>query len=218
MEELDVILTSECEGKYECALIDEEGNEKHKFTIEFSYEDLEETFDYIIDIGELTQNALEEYLKEEIIGLIIEKCREFDECVNYHNLSIYDNLAAGVIVSRLSTWIEQRVYDYFNSIYGLSNEQLEEMKKFYNEGIDLNLAIERTEKTSIFGSKMLSAEEMKNIRVSKEKEWINMKKNNNSNNFKDSLKVDGVTIPKDEEKDNERNINIKTERENLKEK
>jgi hypothetical protein len=88
-----------------------------------------------------------------------------------------------------------------------------EMKKLYNEGIDLNLAIKRTEKTSILGSEMLSAEEMKNIRIAIEKEWINMRQNNNSNEFKESLRVDRITIPKDEEKDKGTNISIQTERE-----
>ncbi len=33
MEELYVELINESNGEYECALYDEEGNEKHKFTI-----------------------------------------------------------------------------------------------------------------------------------------------------------------------------------------
>lgn len=100
-----------------------------------------------------------------------------------------------------------------NNVYSLNKEQLEEMKKFYDEGIDLNLAIKRSDKTSVLGSEMVSAEEMKEIRISKEKEWINMRNNNDSNDFKASLKVDGASMPKEEQKDNRGNINISTERE-----
>lgn len=210
MEKLYVELINESEGEYECALYDEEGNEKHKFTIELSHEDLQDMTEDIIFRDQITQDALYRDLKEAIVGLIIEKCEEFSESINYYDLSRYDNMAAGDIVSSLSGWIEQRVYDYLNNIYSLNNEQLEEMKKFYNEGIDLNLAIKRSDKTSVLGSKMLSAKEMKEIRISKEKEWIKMR---NNNDFKDSLKVDGVSMPKEEQKDNKENINIPTERE-----
>ena len=129
--------------------------------------------------------------------LITEKCEEFSEYINYEKLSWADNMAAGDIASSLSKWIEQRLYDYLNDIYSLNNEQLEEMKKFYKEGIDLNLVIKRREKTFVLESEILSAEEMKNIRISKEKEWINMRNNNNCNDFKASLKVEGVSMPKE---------------------
>lgn len=213
MEELYVELINESEGQYECALYDEEGNEKHKFTIELSHEDLQDMTEDIIFREKITRDALYRDLKEAIIGLIIENCEEFGEAINYHNLSRYDNMAAGDIASSLSGWIEQRVYDYLNDIYSLNNEQLEEMKKFYDEGIDLNLVIKRSDKTSVLGSEMLSSEEMKEIRISKEKEWINMRNNNTSNGFKASLKVDDVSMPKEEQKDNRGNIEIPTERE-----
>lgn len=213
MEKLDVELISESKGKYKCALFDEEGNEKYKFTIELSYEDLQDMTEDIIFRDKITQDALYRDLKESIIGLITEKCEEFSEYINYEKLSWADNMAAGDIASSLSKWIEQRVYDYLNDIYSLNNEQLEEMKKFYKEGIDLNLAIKRNKKTSVLGSEMLSAEEMKKIRISKESEWINMRNNNTSNDFKASLNFDGVSVPKEKQKDNKENINIPTERE-----
>jgi hypothetical protein len=213
MEELYVELVSESEGKYECALVDEDGNEKNKFTIELSQGVLQDMTEDIIFRDKITQDTLYMDLKEAIMALIIEKCEEFNESINYDDLSHYDNMAAGDIASSLSGWIEQRVYDYLNNIYNLNNEQLEEMKKFYAEGIDLNLAIKRSDKTSVLGSEMLNAEEMKNIRISKEKEWLNMRRNNASNKFKDSLKVDVVIESKEEQKDNRGNINIPTERE-----
>ena len=175
--------------------MDEGGNEKYKFTIKLSHEDLQDMTEGIIYRDKITRNALYRELKEEIIGLISEKCREFNEDINYEDLSRYDNMAAGDIVSSLSGWIEQRVYDYFNSIYDLNEEQLQEMKKFYKEGIDLNLAIKRNEKTSILGSKMLTAKEMEKIRISKEREWTNNREK--KNNYKDSLKFDGVIMPKE---------------------
>lgn len=211
MEELDVELISKSEGKYECALFDEEGNEKYKFTIELSDEDLQDMTDDIIYRDKITQDALYRDLKKSIIELITEKCEEFSEYINYEKLSWADNMAAGDIASSLSKWIEQRVYDYLNDIYSLNNEQLEEMKKFYKEGIDLNLAIKRSKKNFVLGSEMLSAEEMKDIRISIEKEWINMRKNNDNNDFKASLNVDGVSMPKEEQKDNKGNTNISTE-------
>lgn len=213
MDELDVELIRESEGEYECALYDEEGNEKHKFTIELSYEDLQDMTEDIIFRDKITQDALYRDLKKSIIGLITEECEEFSEYINYEKLSWADNMAAGDIASSLSKWIEQRVYDYLNDIYSLNNEQLEEMKKFYKEGIDLNLVIKRSDKTSVLGSEMVSAEEMKEIRISKEKEWINMRNNNDSNDFKASLKVDGASMPKEEQKDNKGNTSISTERE-----
>ena len=195
MKKLYVELVNETEGEYECALMDEGGNEKYKFTIKLSHEDLQDMTEGIIYRDKITRNALYRELKEEIIGLISEKCREFNEDINYEDLSRYDNMAAGDIVSSLSGWIEQRVYDYFNSIYDLNEEQLQEMKKFYKEGIDLNLAIKRNEKTSILGSKMLTAKEMEKIRISKEREWTNNREK--KNNYKDSLKFDGVIMPKE---------------------
>lgn len=213
MEELYVELINESEGEYECALYDEEGNEKHRFTIELSHEDLQDMTEDIIFRDKITRDALYRDLKEAIVGLIIEKCEKFSEYINYEDLSRYDNMAAGDIASSLSNWVEQRVYNYLNNVYGLNKEQLEEIKKFYDEGIDLNLAIKRSDKISVLGSEMLSAEEMKEIRISKEKEWINMRNNNDSNDFKASLKVDGSSIPKEEQKDNRGNINISTERE-----
>lgn len=203
MKELDVELISESEGKYECALVDEEGNEKYKFTIELSDGDLQDMTEDIIFRDKITQDALYRDLKESIIVLINEECKEFSEDINYEKLYRADNMAAGDIASSLSKWIEQRVYDYLNDIYSLNDEQLEEVKKFYNEGIDLNLAIKRSEKTFVIGSELLSAEEMKNIRISKEKEWLN-----GSNDFIASLKVDGVSIPKAEPKANEGDTNL----------
>lgn len=213
MVELYVELINESEGEYECALYDGEGNEKHKFTIELSHEDLQDMTEDIIFRDKITRDALYRDLKETIVGLIIEKCEEYSESINYDDLSRYDNMAAGDIASSLSNWIEQRVYNYLNNVYSLNKEQLEEMKKFYNEGIDLNLAIKRSDKTSVLGSEMVSAEEMKKIRISKEKEWINMRNNNDSNDFKASLKVDGASMTKEEPKNNRGNINISTERE-----
>lgn len=154
----------------------------------------------IIFRDKITQDTLYRDLKEAIIALIIEKCEEFSESINYDDLSRYDNMAAGDIASSLLGWIEQRVYDYLNNIYSLNNEQLEEIKKFYDEGIDLNLAIKRSNQTSVLGSEMLNAEEMKNIRICKEKERQNKRRNNVFNGFKDSLKVNGIIESIEEKK------------------
>lgn len=196
-EKLNVELISESEGRFECALVDEEGNEKHKFTLELSEEDLLDMTADLHYIEEITSTALYKRLKQEIIILIMEKCSEFSEYVNYEHMRIYDNFAAGDIASSLSNWIEQRVYDYFNNIYSLNNEQLEEMKKLYDEGIDLNLVIKRTGKSAFIGSRMLSAEEMKEIRVSKEEEWKNMR----NNGFRENIKFEGTIVHKQEQKD-----------------
>lgn len=195
MVESYVELIRESEGKYECALFDKEGNEKHKFNIELSHGDLQDMTEDIIFMDKITKDVIYRDLKEAIIGLIIEKCGEFSESINYDDLSRYDDMAAEDIASSLSGWMEQRVYDYFNGIYGLNDGQLEEMKKFYNEGIDLNLAIKRREKNSVLGSQMLSAEEMKDIRISKEREVA-------SNKFKDGLQFKGVITPKEGKNDN----------------
>ena len=53
---------------------------------------------------------------------------------------------------------------------------------------------------------------MKKIRISKEKEWINRRKNNGANSFKSNLKVD-VSMHKEEQKDNKESINIPTDKE-----
>ncbi|MCI8641697.1 MAG: hypothetical protein HFJ59_07535 [Clostridia bacterium] len=193
-------ICKESEGKYKCAVVNEEGNEKHKFTIELSQGDLQDMTEDIIFRDKITQDTLYRDLKEAIIALIIEKCEEFSESINYDDLSRYDNMAAGDIASSLLGWIEQRVYDYLNNIYSLNNEQLEEIKKFYDEGIDLNLAIKRSNQTSVLGSEMLNAEEMKNIRICKEKERQNKRRNNVFNGFKDSLKVNGIIESIEEKK------------------
>lgn len=214
-KELSVELISESEGKYECALYDEEGNEKHKFTIELSHEDLLDMTEDIIYRDKITEDALYRDLKETIAGLIIEKCEKFSESINYFDLSRYDNMAAGEIASSLSGWIEQRVYDYLNNIYSLNNEQLEEMKKFYHEGIDLNLAIKRSDKTFVLGSEMLSVEEMRNVRIAKEKEWMSMREETKkSNDYKESLKFDG-TIVSNTEKQDDKNLCPKEEKEDF---
>lgn len=111
MEELYVELINESNGEYECALYDEEGNEKHKFTIELSYEDLQDMTEDIIFRDKITRDSLYRDLKEAIVELIIEKCEKFSEAINYEDLSRYDNMAAGDIASSLSNWIEQRVYN-----------------------------------------------------------------------------------------------------------
>lgn len=212
-EELQVEFISESEGEYECALVNEEGEEKHKFTFELSEDDLLEMTDSIICMDEITKDALYQNLKEEIISLILEKCGEFSNYIDYESLCRYDNLAAGEIASSLSNWIEQRVYEYFNDIYGLSDEQLEEMKKFYDEEIDLNLVIKRVEKSFVLGSEILSAEEMRKIRIAKEKEWMDMKEGRKSSNgFKENLKFEGTVIPHINKQDNE-NVCQKSEKE-----
>ncbi len=203
---------SERQYEFELALCDKEGNEKYKFTIELSDDDLVEIVGIIIYREEITRKALHRDLRRQIIGLISEKCKKIGKAVDYHGLLWYDNAAAGCIETSLSEWIEQYVYDSLNSIYRLNNEQLEEMKKFYNEEIDLNLVIKRKDKNYVSGSEILSAEEMKKIRISKEKEWINRRKNNGANSFKSNLKVD-VSMHKEEQKDNKESINIPTDKE-----
>lgn len=211
MKELDVELINEADGKYECALVDEEGNKKHKFVIELSNEDLQDMTEDIIFRKKITKDALYRDLKEVIAQLIIEKCEKFSESINYEDLYRYDSMAAGDIAASLSGWIEQRVYDYLDSIYKLDNEQLEEMKKFYHERIDLNLVIKRSDTNSVLGSELLSADEMKKIRISKENELLKMRNNNGFNNFKESFKIDDVSMPKEVQKENGENINNLTD-------
>lgn len=209
---LDVKLINESDGKFECALYDEEGNEKHKIVIELSYEDLQDMTEDIIFSDKITQDALYRDLKEEIVRLIIEKSGKFSEDINYEHLSRYDSMAAGDIASKFSGWIEQRVYEYLNNVYSLNNEQLEEVKKFYQEGIDLNLVIEGKDGNSFLGSKIKSAEEMKDIRISKEEQW----KKRMSNNFKNDIKFDGnIVVPGDKKYDDGTNIGRNTGREEI---
>ena len=75
-------ICKESEGKYKCAVVNEEGNEKHKFTIELSQGDLQDMTEDIIFRDKITQDTLYRDLKEAIIALIIEKCEEFSRSEN----------------------------------------------------------------------------------------------------------------------------------------
>ena len=112
-----------------------------------------------------------------ITYFILENLEEYDEFINCQ--------AAKTVVLDLSGWIEKRIYDYLNSIYSLNEMQLEEIKKFYKEDINLNLIIKRNSETKVINSEMLNAEEMKKVRISIEQEWLNMKNSCLKNNYSD---------------------------------
>lgn len=195
MEELYVDLISEAKGKYKCAIVNEEGEQKQKFTLEFSKSKLEDMTQDLMFMDKITRDMLLSDLKRVLANEIMEKCGELRKYVNYSDLCT--DGAADDIASTLSNCLEERVYDAFHSMYGLSDEQLEEIKKFYNEGIDLNLATKKTEGQFMLGKEMLSADEMRKVRLSIENEWKESmgQGRRDTSEFKESLKVEGMTQP-----------------------
>lgn len=213
MEELEVELIKESEGKYECALVDDEGKVKHKFSFQFTEEDVLDMTEGLIYMKEIREDILYRKLKQQIAIAIMDECGEYAKQIDYEALCRYDNSVPGSIAISLSNFMEQHVYEYFNDIYHLNKEQLEEIKKFYQEKIDLNLVIEKNENGSIFGSKMLSAEEMRKIREAKEQEWLNERQANKNDTFKESVRYEGTIEHNVEQKENDTNIGTAQETE-----
>lgn len=168
---------------------------KQKFTLEFPESKLREMSQDLMFMDKITRNILLKDLTIAIADEIMDECGELSEYVNYSELCKYG--AASDITCSLSDCLEQIVYDSFQDMYHLNEEQLEEMKKFYQEGIDLNLVTKKTEGKFILGREMLSAEEMKEVRISIEDERKESMRQGrkDTNEFKENLKVEGMTQP-----------------------
>ena len=79
---------------------------------------------------EIIKDILYRTLKQQIAIAIMDECWKYAKQIDYDALCRYDNSVSGSIAISLSNFMEQHVYEYFNDIYHLNKEQLEEIKKF----------------------------------------------------------------------------------------
>ncbi len=162
---------------YKFGLYNQDGKRKKVFNVKITEDDLLTLTEDIIYLDNFTRSEVMNKIETAITYFILENLEEYDEFINCQ--------AAKTVVLDLSGWIEKRIYDYLNSIYSLNEMQLEEIKKFYKEDINLNLIIKRNSETKVINSEMLNAEEMKKVRISIEQEWLNMKNSCLKNNYSD---------------------------------
>lgn len=162
---------------YKFGLYNQDGERKKVFNVKIAEDDLLTLTEDIIYLDNFTRSEVMNKIETAITYFILENLEEYDEFINCQ--------AAKTVVLGLSGWIEKRIYDYLNSIYSLNEMQLEEIKKFYKEDINLNLIIKKNSETKVINSEMLNAEEMKRVRISVEQEWLNMKNSCLKNNYSD---------------------------------
>lgn len=162
---------------YKFGLYNQDGERKKVFNVKITEDDLLTLTEDIIYLDNFTRSEVMNKIETAITYFILENLEEYDEFINCQ--------AAKTVVLDLSGWIEKRIYDYLNSIYSLNEMQLEEIKKFYKEDINLNLIIKKNSETKVINSEMLNAEEMKRVRISIEQEWLNMKNSCLKNNYSD---------------------------------
>lgn len=162
---------------YKFGLYNQDGERKKVFNVKITEDDLLTLTEDIIYLDNFTRSEVMNKIETAITYFILENLEEYDEFINCQ--------AAKTVVLDLSGWIEKRIYDYLNSIYSLNEMQLEEIKKFYKEDINLNLIIKKNSETKVINSEMLNAEEMKRVRISVEQELFNMKNSCSKNNYSD---------------------------------
>ena len=174
---------------YKFELYNQDGKKKKVFNVKITKDYLLTLTEDIIYLDNFTRSEVMNKIETAITYLILENLEEYDEFIKCQ--------AANTVVLDLSDWIEKRIYDYLNSIYSLNEMQLEEIKKFYKEDINLNLIIKRNSETKVIDSEMLNAEEMEKVRISVEQEWLNVRKSCLKNNYSDdynniNLEEDGT--------------------------
>ena len=172
-----VELINKKDDNYKFGLYNQDGERKKVFNVKITEDDLLTLTEDIIYLDNFTRSEVMNKIETAITYFILENLEEYDEFINCQ--------AAKTVVLDLSGWIEKRIYDYLNSIYSLNEMQLEEIKKFYKEDINLNLIIKKNSETKVINSEMLNAEEMKRVRISIEQEWLNMKNSCLKNNYSD---------------------------------